>query len=257
MSPRATGLLAAVATLALAACATPREPSAAAASEAPDHLSRFVLAPLNVAVRAPAELNGEFGPVLDGLLGYFHAHDRSAKLLSPIRAERLWLESTLDLEDMPDRSAALEIATARFARRVAEQNDYDLLVVPSVVLRPARMRGLHASWDGVRRLVPNGSDVVNSAAADYASLPANMATVTGLRGKVAAASLHVAIYRPDGSLWYEGLGGLDLIQEAQRDGRDGKWIFGLREAPFANVEHLREGVEAAFERSVRKGARWQ
>jgi hypothetical protein len=74
--------------------------------------------------------------------------------------------------------------------------------------------------------------------------------VLGLNGKVGAVSLHVWVFRPDGSLAYEGVGGLDLIQEARRDERGGRPSFVLREDPFSDRDHLREGVARAFERSV-------
>ena len=72
--------------------------------------------------------------------------------------------------------------------------------------------------------------------------------VAGLKGKVAAASLHVAVLRPDGTSLHEGLGGLDLIQEIARGGRlTGDWKYALRPDPFGDPVHLREGVARAFE----------
>ncbi len=71
--------------------------------------------------------------------------------------------------------------------------------------------------------------------------------VPGLSGKVAAASLHVAVLRSDGTALYEGLGGLDLIQQVSRDRRRaGGWKYELRPEPFGDAENLREGVEHAF-----------
>jgi hypothetical protein len=247
---RATILLA-FAALALAACATPREHRAADVLEG---LSHVIVAPLNISIRAPAELDGEFGPMRDALLGYFHAQDRRVSRLSPISAERLWLEATLDL-DVSDQGLALRTACSRFARGLAEHQTYDILVFPSLLLRPALMHGRYASWDGVRRLVPNGLEVIDAGLSDI-TLPANIVSVLGLRGKVAAASLHVEVYLPDGTLVHQGLGGLDVIQEADRGNPwDGRWRFALRGDPFANPDHLREGIEGAFERPLRRTAR--
>jgi hypothetical protein len=234
-------LLLALSALVFAACSTPHT---LRANEAQDHLSRFVLAPMNLAVRPPAEL-GDTDAVWNGLLSYFQRQDRQVALLSPASAERLWREANRNL-DTSDRKAALRTASERFARGLAKHREYDALVVPSLVVRPARMHGRYAWWDGVRRLVPNGSRVINTGLREV-SYPMNSNTVIGLSGKIAAASIHVSLYRPDGSLIGEAVGGLDIIQEARRDDT-GKWVFELRSDPFANAEHLREGVEIAFER---------
>ena len=71
--------------------------------------------------------------------------------------------------------------------------------------------------------------------------------VAGLRGKVAAVSLHVVILGPDGAQVQEGLGGLDVLQEARRDDdADGGLRFALRAEPFADPDAVREGVVRAF-----------
>jgi hypothetical protein len=74
---------------------------------------------------------------------------------------------------------------------------------------------------------------------------------TGLRGKVGAASLHVTLLRPDGSLAYEGLGGLDLVQDAKQERAwGGRWVFVEREILFGEPGHVREGVALAMERPI-------
>ena len=45
----------------------------------------------------------------------------------------------------------LRTACAGFARRLREQTDYDLLLMPALVLRLARVRHHWAYWDGARR----------------------------------------------------------------------------------------------------------
>jgi len=78
--------------------------------------------------------------------------------------------------------------------------------------------------------------------------PAATMWVSGVRGKIGAASLHVAVLRPDGTRVYEGLGGLDLVQDLHRDDPwGGSWSYELRAEPFADREHVREGVERALE----------
>jgi hypothetical protein len=241
-----------IATLALTACATSGEPSAEVGASA--SASRIVVAPLNLAVRAPVEIDGKGEPVWRELLRYFQALDRKVAVFQPSSAERLWLGATLDL-DVSDRNRALRTARSRFARALAEHRDYDLLVVPSLVLRSGRLHGRYATWDGVQRVVPNGADVIPINLSDVAR-PSGTVTVLGLRGKIAAVSLHVSVLRPDGTHVYEGLGGLDVIQEAHRDDpREGRWTFDMRADPFGKPENLREGIELAFERPLLATAR--
>jgi hypothetical protein len=241
-----------IATLALTACATSRGPSAEVGVNAP--ASRIVVAPLNLTIRAPAEIGGKGEPVWRELLRYFQTLDRQVAVFRPSSAERLWLEATLDL-DVSDRGRALRIACSRFAQALAEHRDYDFLVVPSLVLRPGRLRGRYAIWDGVQRVVPNGADVIPTDLSDVIH-PAGTVTVLGLRGKIAAVSLHVSVLRPDGAHVYEGLGGLDVIQEAHRDDPwEARWTFDMRADPFGEPEHLREGIERALERPLLATAR--
>jgi len=241
-----------IAALALTACATSREPSAELFANAP--ANRIVVAPLNLAIRAPAKIDGKGEPVWRELMRYFQTLDRQVAVLRPSSAELLWREATLDL-DVSDRDRALRTACSHFAQALAEHRDYDLLVVPSLVLRRGRLRGRYAIWDGVQRVVPNGADMIPMDFSDVI-YPAGAVTVLGLRGKIAAVSLHVSVLRPDGTHVYEGLGGLDVIQEGHRDGPwEGRWTFDTRAEPFTEPEHLREGIELAFERTLLATAR--
>jgi hypothetical protein len=242
MTVTRTGLLT-FAALALVACATPPGPTA---SDAP--VRHIVVAPLNLAIDTPEELDDEYELLWQELLRHFQSLDEQVSAISSISAERLWLEATLEL-DLSERSRALEKGRSHFAKALAEHRAYDLLVVPTVVLRPARMHGLYASWDGVRRVVPGGSEmIVQSLAGTFPQ--AGGLEVMGLSGKVAGASLHVAVFRPDGTFLYEGIGGLDLIQEIDRDRRTGRWTYEMRPEPFGDPENLREGVERAFETAL-------
>lgn len=248
----------AVATLALGAGASPPEPSSlsevsASSVDESTRLDRVVVAPLNLAVRAPADLAGKGDPVWSELLSYFQERDRQVAVLNTISAERLWLQA-MDAIDVSAGSAALRAAEARFARELARHREYDLLVIPSLVLRPGHLSGTHAFWDGVQREVPNAAILVGSGLADVVG-PGGVVS-GGLRGKVAAVSLHVTLLRSDGSELFEGLGGLDVLQEARREGVWGTRLrFVTRSEPFSDPEAVREGVERAFDRPALTAAR--
>jgi hypothetical protein len=248
----------AVATLALSAVASPPDPSSlpevsAQSVDPPTRLDRVVVAPLNLAVRTPADLAGKGDPVWSELLHYFQERDRQLAVINTISAERLWLQA-IDAVDVSAGSAALRAAEARFARELARHREYDLLVIPSLVLRPGHLSGTHAFWDGVQREVPNAAILVGSGLADVVA-PGGV-VAGGLRGKVAAVSLHVTLLRSDGSEVFEGLGGLDVLQEAQREAVWGSRLrFVTRSEPFSDPEAVREGVERAFDGPTLTAAR--
>jgi hypothetical protein len=82
--------------------------------------------------------------------------------------------------------------------------------------------------------------------------------VSGYRGSIAAASLYVVILAPDGEPLYEGLAGLDLIQEVaptSRPHQAPEWSLAPRRDSFADPAGLREGIELAFERRLRSTRR--
>ena len=213
-------------------------------------VSRVVLAPLNLGVRMPEGLEDSEAPVWDALLGYLHAKDARVRLLDGEGAAALWQEAAAEAL----RSGAVlapRAVEARFAAAVREQVDYDLLVMPSIVRRSARIGGYSATWDGTRRRLPMRPRVP-------AELALSLADDAGYRGSVAAASLYVAILGPDGRALFEGLAGLDVVQELVRGKRargEDPWRLEARSDAFDDAESLRAGVERAFERPLPATAR--
>ncbi len=252
MTAKITPILVAAALAALA-CASARTPSAEQAADTL-HLGRVVLAPLNLGLRVPPELQDVGEPVWHELLRHFQAHDRQVAVIAPADAELAWMDAIAELErsgTTPD----LPTASAHFARRLREQVDYELLLMPSLVLRSARVHGRRAHWDGVHRRLRVRATPMNGPIIEIGLL-GNHPEVSGLTGRIAAASLHVAVLSSDGRFVYQGLGGLDLIQEATLDRRAPRktWQLVPREAPFADVECLRQGIALAFERKLPRTA---
>ncbi len=241
------------AALLLAACVSPGTPSADSA-KAPIEADRILVAPLNVALRAPAELREFEAPIWRALLRHFQELDRSVSTLSRGDANRVWTDALAALEASgaePD----LESMFAAFASHLATLADYDLLVMPAVVVRSARVHGSQAFWDGARRELP-GAARLTGPIGELAFRGAPFAR-RELEGHIAAASLHVTLMTPDGLTVYQGLGGLDVIQELTpaRRGARGPVAVSLRTNPFDEPEQLRKGIARAFERPLRKGAR--
>lgn len=249
---RRTPALLAAAVLALSGCATPTASNPS--GDAPAAALRVVVTPLNLAVRTPPELEGRGDRVWFEVIRYFQERDGRVATFSPNSAERMWLTVTENL-DAPDRKHALQLAYSRMAQALAERRSYDLLVVPSLVLRFGRLKGRYASWDGVHRVVPNGDAFVMDSLSNVA-YPSGSVAVGGLTGKVGAVSLHVSVLRPDGTLFYEGLGGIDLVQQLRRGSLwEGLWSYETREDLLGEPAYIREGVERAFGHQLLTAAR--
>jgi hypothetical protein len=181
------------------------------------------------------------------ILRYLGTQDRSLAVVDAIDAAALWNTAAAEVERS---GAGLEprAVAARFARMVADHADYDILVMPSLAVRRARIGGYHAWWDGARREVPVRSPVPLSPSDGIGGV-----TISGYRGSIAAASLYVAIFAPDGASLYEGLAGLDVIQEVARGERPHgapEWTLAPRRDSFADAAELREGVARAFARPL-------
>ena len=219
------------------------------ASEAADVLGsgRVVLVPLNLGVRATAEVEPGVDPVWREILSHFAAQQQPATALERRSAAALWNDVMVEVRAQPNPDVYK--AYALFARRIADQVDYTAIVFPSLVTRAARVQGEVATWDGVRRRVSLvGPETVGSV------MGSDMVVASqGVRGEIAAASLHVAVLSPDGELRFEGAGGLSVLQQldAEKDVRGDKQVaVELRQDAFTDASELREGVEAAFRRPL-------
>ena len=212
---------------------------------------RVVVAPLNLALRMPVEIEAVQEPVWKALLSHFEARDRAVQQIDPKDARALWAGVVNELGDERE----LTLATSTFARELAEHSNYDLLVMPALVVRRAAVRGNFAYWDGVRRRISVDSPWDgNVSEIGHAG---DVATVRGMNGQLAGASLYVVVLTPDGEAVYEGLGGLDLLHQAEiaRDAKRGDWRAVLRDAPFASADNLQEGIGVALERKLPRTAR--
>ncbi|MBW2271178.1 MAG: hypothetical protein JRH16_21720 [Deltaproteobacteria bacterium] len=212
---------------------------------------RVIVAPLNLALRMPAEVDGMEEPVWHALLDHFETRGRAVQRIEAADARSLWHSVVSEMGE----SRELAGATSNFARQLAAHSEFDLLVMPAVVMRRAALRGHHAYWDGVRRRVR--VDGAWDGPIDEIGGPGDLTYVRGLNGQLAGASLYVAVLTPDGRSVYQGLGGLDLLQEAKqaRHAKRGVWRVVLREAPFATPRHLQEGIGLALERELPRTAR--
>jgi hypothetical protein len=207
---------------------------------------RVVVVPVNLAVRAVAEVEPGLEPVWRALLQYFASEEKPALAIDRKDAGALWNEVMADAKKAGE-GEDLYATYARFARRVGEQAEFESIIFPTLVMHPARVTGRVANWDGVRRQIEVPGQFTE--AIDTYREGKIWLNRHGASGELAAASLHIAVLSPRGELRYEGTGGLVLLQELaepkkRRD--DVELTVVMRKHPFAAPDQLREGIGAAF-----------
>jgi hypothetical protein len=165
---------------------------------------RVVVAPSNLAVQMPPDVDLFVEPVQHELIRYFQAHRARVAVIFEPDAWALWRVSTATLLTSEPGEVGLDAAAAAFAVALRPHADYDLLVLPSLVFREARVVGRLVEWDGVRRRL----------AVRPAEVPTIEGYTTGWNGRFTGLSLHVMLLTPEGSRVFQGWGGIDLVHEA-------------------------------------------
>jgi hypothetical protein len=208
---------------------------------------RVVIAPLNLAVRLAPDLEEAVEPVEAEIIRYFQSNGARVAVIWPADARWLWRDSMAAIQGSESPALDLETAAGAFVRAVGEHADFDLLVMPSLVYRKARVTGRHAHWDGVRRTVTLHTRTVageNPYTTDWS-------------GRISALSLHALVFTPEGRRVFQGWGGIDLVHDAvlTQEGSQERSFLRLRRQLIENPEHVREGVALALEQDASTSSR--
>jgi hypothetical protein len=203
---------------------------------------RVVIAPLNLGVRLARDLEEAVEPVETEIIRYFQSNGARVAIIWPDDARWLWQELMTAIEGSGSHAPNLETAGGAFVRALGEHEDFDLLVMPSLVYRKARVTGRHAHWDGVRRRVTVHARTIageNFHTRDW-------------RGRITALSLHALVFTPEGHRVFEGCGGIDLVHDAVLvdEGSSERSFLRLQQQLIENPEHVREGVALALEQEL-------
>ena len=210
---------------------------------------RVIVAPVNLAVKLPTELEGAVEPVRAEIIAYLQGRDARVAEVWPADAWDLWREAML--ATAAERGAAelhLDAAVERFLADLSQHAEFGAFVLPTLVYRQARVWGQTARWDGVRRRIS-----VRARFSADSRLPTVEPTGIGeaeIKGaRVPGVSLQVLIFAPDGERVYEGWGGIDLAHAVQVTGSraTGHGRPVPRIDPFREPEHVREGVRIALD----------
>lgn len=240
--------LAAFALVAAAACRAPQARFGDVAPGAPGGV-RVVVAPMNLALRLATDLEDAVEPVSGELVSYLRAHGVRVATVDPADAWNVWRDASAALEKKANEPPRIEVVASAFARVLARETSYDVLVIPSLIFRNAKVEGRFAEWDGVRRRIrvrvrqpEQGGGTERAPDPDWAQLPPEW------RGKITGLSLHVLLYTAEGRPVFQGFGGLDLVHDAIRE-REASADPSLRlqRELLDDPEHIREGVALALD----------
>ncbi len=208
-------------------------------------LERVVVAPMNLAVELGPELQESGERVQDEILRQLKARPGvRLAVIFEAEAHALWRECLSIVSSSEDLPKTLNSTLSVFARELVRHDDFDLLLVPSLAWRDARIAGNNARWDGVRRRVTVRGPITASpdgATSGEYQIVSGLAETTGL-------SLHISSLTPTGRMAYEGWGGLDLVHDivpAERVG-SGRPRLVLQPDLLEDGAHVAEGVGLAL-----------
>lgn len=235
--------------------------SAEPASGGPDPRAsdtlRVVVAPMNIPIRLAPDLEDAVDRVTQELILYLQSHGARVSVIYGSDAWSLWRESEAALAEERQQDPDATAVASVFSRALASETPFDLLVLPSLVYREARVVGRWAEWDGVRRRVrfrvrsevPVGRADLLPGPVDATDRGTTAQLTPDYRGQITGISLHALVFTPQGVGVLQGLGGLDLIYDAvQRPSGSGEFsLLRLQSDLLGDQGHVREGVAHALE----------
>jgi tetratricopeptide (TPR) repeat protein len=128
-------------------------------------------------------------------------------------------------------SAIRERVRPIVARSLAEKHGADLVVMPTIVRRDAKVLGSYLLWDGVRRAYRSGT-----LAPGYQGVE--------LAGEQMVISLRVVAYDAFGHRVFERYGGLESMVWLELSGAH--YSYGERQDLFSDPAVMQEGVDIAL-----------
>jgi hypothetical protein len=211
---------------------------------------RVVVAPMNLALPLGPDLADAVDPVRGELIRYLQEHgSRVAVVWSPDASE-VWREAEAALAPEGGPAPPVEATAVAFARAVAAESPFDLLVMPSLVYRDARVEGRVAYWDGVHRRI---RFTLEPSAVPPTSVQPSEARVEAapgwrrFRGKITGVTLHALVLSGKGKILFQGFGGLDLVHDVREGKGADESLLRLQSRPLQDAANVREGIAVALD----------
>jgi hypothetical protein len=205
-------------------------------------IRRVLLCPPNLVYSLRSEVANAVEPVQKEIAAYLEARDLEVQHLDLREGRRRWAAAAVEARQRGSKEAALAI----FAQGLGESSDFQILVMPSLLLHSVRVVDSSGTWNGVRRSMAMVGRPSLGGGGSADTFTKGVA-YGGITGDVMVTSVHVMVFSRDGERVFEGRGGLDFIQEIDLTGARG-WHYELRAKshPLRDPEVLREGVEIAL-----------
>ena len=204
---------------------------------------RVLLCPPNLVLGLRAEIASGSKPVDAEVTAYLESHGREVGRIGLIEGRLHWKQAVAEAK------AAGEIGRAAgiFVDRLAQDHDFDAVVMPSLILFQTRMDASNASWDGVSRRMKMPNAPRKGAGRENDLLTEGIA-YGGLSGPAWVTSLHVLVFARDGSRVFEGRGGIEFVHEIELANAGKSFRYGLQpnSSIFMDRDLLQEGVVRAF-----------
>jgi hypothetical protein len=215
--------------------------------------------PLNLVAAMPEELADGAKHVDEAMLDYLSARGKSVSAIGFADASAAWRAGESECRSQARGCDRFERVAPFAARRLRADHAFDVLIVPYLLLRAARTDGYTASFDGVERPV----SMPRYAPGPYAYGPYGYGPYgygpygpypyyggygwTGWEGpRIRAASLKVYGFFPDGEESFDGIGGLDVVDEVAASDESREYTIQARENVLGDPARVREGVERAL-----------
>ena len=255
MSVRRSGLAVLAAILLLGAGCRSPQPRVVDLDRGGSGTVRVVVAPMNLPIQLAADLEDAVDPVTQELILYLQANDGRVSVIFGPDAWSLWRDSSEALQKGRDEPPDVAVVASVFTRAVAKEADFDLLVLPSLVYRDARVTGRFAQWDGVRRRIRirSGASLARPESIPDPVVSSDLSKAGSMapeyRGLITGLSLHALVFTPDGRGVFQGFGGLDLVHDSVQKGDGGgdDPFLKLHSKLLENPEHVREGIALALD----------
>jgi hypothetical protein len=200
-----------------------------------------LLCPLNVALALPSEISSDSTFVEREVESYLGARGLEIEKLGLVDARRRWQQAAAEAKQAGSKDAG-EI----FAKDLRGSREFDAVVMPSLILRKVNVTDSSGTWDGVRRTVTILNPPHRGQGVEADTLSKGI-VFGGISGSVMAASLHVMAFLADGQRVFEGIGGLDFVQEADLGrGYPNRWEMRMNPSLLRKPDVMSEGVELAF-----------
>jgi hypothetical protein len=208
---------------------------------------RVLVLPLNLVAAMPDEVADGAGHVDKILLDYLAERGKSVSTIGFQDAAVGWRAGESDCRAAAAKKCDRFVGVAPFAaRKLRTDHEYDVLIVPYLLLRGARTNGYLASFDGVERPVqmpryaPYGPY-------GYYPYGYGLNWWDGWGGsRIRAASLKVFGFSADGKKLFDGIGGLDVVDRVDASEESGAYTVNARENVLGDPNAIHEGVARAL-----------